>query len=622
MKESVLFLTDPSWPNQEKPYWVLSEDNNFLPLHLQSLAGNIDTDQIIPANHVLSSENLGPYALTGIPGIEKGEVKNLQPTILIGGENFGCGSAREHAPISLKDAGIEFIFAPYFDETFKNNCINLGISPITDLMLANKLIDEGVTREDLKSAAASELEGIQKDILEYGGLFAYNQARIEGRIQTPEIKTDTRPMTIAEKIIARHLGENVFVKPGDQAFASIDWRMSYEVFVPLMENLLKHYVPDFEIQDPQSIVLFIDHFVANCMNDNHPFHALVTTQQQFAKKHGINLHYENAQDCALGICHPKMIEGHLLPGQLWAGTDSHSTMGGVLNALGLPIGATALANALINKETLVRVPASIKISFNNGLTKDVSARDVILKIMQIIPLRQIKGKVIEFDVNNLDWSIDEMAVLTCLSKELGALTAIISPNERIIRHLQKTRFLSEKEVEEMFVKADESAEYAGEFAVDLQDVEPMFLPPPIAGFQKPITVSQLEQEVLIQKAIIGGCAGGKLEDLRMAAEILKDNQVAEGVQLFVQPATILIWAQAEKEGLLDIFKNAGAQILPPSCGACIGQGPSRIKKDEIAVANTTRNHLGRMGDGPVWLASAKTVAMAALEGKIHSTKHT
>lgn len=605
MKERVLFLSiTDTWK-------LSSEDNYFHPLHFQLLRPDVNTDELYPVSACLFFEDIGRHALTGdrLGHLEENGIASSCSTVLIGGENFGCGSAREHAAIALKQAGIKLIVAPSFNRTFRENCTNLGVYTSTSLQLVEELISgKQIPYEQI----LEEFEGIEKEILSRGGLFKYTIDRLQNKIKPPEINTPPRPMTVAEKIIARHLSDNQYVKPGDQAFVALDFRMSYEVFTALINQLITNHAPQLPVNDPQSVLLFADHFVANCQSDPQ-VQELLNSQQNFAKNQKINL-YKNDQEAAVGICHNLMIENHLLPGQLAAGTDSHSSMWGVLGVLGIPIGATAMANAFLTKDILMKVPESVKVSFTGTLNQTCSAKDVILNLIASLSPRQVRGKIIEFGIEGLDWPVDELSVLTSMVKEMGALTSIMIPNKNVINYLAKQRGVGVEEIESMIVRSDPDAQYSSEFNINLDEIEPMVALPDSPSNSIPI--SQLSETIRIDRAFIGSCVGGKLTDLIKAALVLTNQHIAEGVKLIIQPATMAIYNQAVAEGLSDIFIMAGALFLLPNCGACIGQGPGRVEKNEVAISASTRNYQGRMGEGQVYLASPVVVASSAVAGHI------
>ncbi|PIS09004.1 hypothetical protein COT75_04045 [Candidatus Beckwithbacteria bacterium CG10_big_fil_rev_8_21_14_0_10_34_10] len=608
MSERILFLLDSGHSLIAKDY---HEELYAQLLPLDHLRPDINTDELFPAKRCLFFEELGDYLLTGDRHhlLAEGDVKAYLPTVLVGGENFGCGSAREHPQIGMKNIGIELIIAPSFDTTFRNNCTAMGILTSTDTSLAGELLNGDPLD---RTRIMTEFQGIEGDILSTGGLLNYTRERLKGIIPPLEITTGPRPMTMAEKIIANHLskirGEDTWVKPGDQAIIPVDSRMSYEVFTPLIASLLKENLAEFPVSDPASIFLFADHFVENIGNPNHPVNNLLLNQSQFSQEKAIVCHTD-------GIGHNLMIERFLLPGQLAIGTDSHSSMWGALGTLGIPVGATSMAAAFISKDHLITVPSLVRIDLKGNLPSGCSARDISLYLSQVIPLTKIRGKIIEFRLDGQDWNLDELAVLTCTAKEMGALTAIIEPNETIIEFLKKNRKLAEN-IEDLIVKSDPEAKYDHIFSIQTREVEPMIALP--GNPNNTIPISELEEKPIIDKAYIGGCVGGKLSDLISAAKILKGKKINPETTLFVQPATRDILEKATQLGIVKILSQAGAIILNPNCGACIGQGQGRIEKGEIGIYNTTRNYPGRVGEGEVYLSSAETVASSAIQGRICS----
>ncbi|MFC1711702.1 aconitase family protein [Patescibacteria group bacterium] len=374
--------------------------------------------------------------------------------------------------------------------------------------------------------------------------------------------------------------------------------------------MLKTYAQGFPLKDPESIILIADHFV--CSPDKK-VRRLLKMQENFAKKHK-TVFYKNKASQAQGICHTLMMESHLLPGQLAAGTDSHSSMWGALGALAIPVGATAMANAFLTKEILLTVPETIKIGFVGELAKNCSARDVILYLMTFLPLSKVMGKIIEYDIKKLNWPVDELSVLTNQAKEMGALSAIMTPNKKVIDYLCKQRKLTKKQIEKLIIKSDTKAVYAGDFLIDLNKVKAMVALP--GDPKNTVNLEDLKKRPKIDKAFIGSCVGGKWEDLQTAAKILKGKKVAKGVKLIIQPASKKIIKKMKEKRLDLIFKKAGAEIIPSNCGGCIGQGLARVEKKEIGIFTSTRNYQGRSGPGQVYLASPQTVAASAIAGRI------
>jgi len=606
MKKRILFLSING-------HQLLSEGSlRFSSPHESQLRHDINTDELYPVEAMNFFVEIADFVLTGdrTGKIKKGEVKKVSPNVLVAGHNFGCGSAREHPVIALKQSGVEMIFAHSFNKTFQENCLYLGIRTSTSLVHIEKLISGKLRSAEI----LEEFEDVEKKVLEAGGLFEYNLARIKGGVKSPQPQTSSRPMTAVQKIIAKHSKDTNFVKPGDQLFVCVDFRLSYEVFTPLIAELLKNHAPDLPIKDPESIILVADHFIED---ESPAVKKLIKTQEDFARKEKTII-YKNKGSKAQGICHLLMLENHLLPGQLAAGTDSHSCMWGTVGALGIPVGATAMANAFLTGDILLTVPPTIKIGFSGKLPKNCSARDVVMHLITILPSEKLPGAVLEFDIQNLDWPIDELSILANQAKEIGSLTSLMIPNKTVIDFLVKKRKLSRKKIEQAIVKSDANAEYEASFAIDLSKVEPMVALP--GNPKNVIAISQLSPAPKITKAFIGSCVGGKLEDVKRAVKILKGKKVKKGVKLIVQPGTQEIYKKAQKKGWDKIIKKAGGIFCFPNCGGCIGQGPARVQKGETAIFCSTRNYPGRTGEGEAYLASAETVTLSSIAGEICTTE--
>ena len=574
---------------------------------------DVSTDEIYPVPACFYFTRTERFALTGdrYGLIAEGAVVELKPGVLMSGANMGKGSAREHAAITLIKAGIKLITAPSFNTTFRENCLNLGLLTSTNPDVVSEIIR---TSKIPRKKIVSEFEGTEKEILESGGLFSYNARRLKGELQPPKIETEKRPMTMAEKIIAKHLstsGEKLFVKPGDQAFVSADWRFSYEVFTALIKQLLQSgELAGYEINDPSSVLLFADHFI---LSDNPQVPVLLENQSDFTESQQIK--ESHAQEDG-GICHLVMVQDYIKPGDFVIGTDSHTGTGGVLGALCLPVGATAMANSLITKDTLVKIPETLRIDLKGRLNKGVMAKDVMLYILSQpwIRSRENLGKIFEYGGEGLKGlSFDEQTVLSNMTAEAEGKAGIVEPNKIVIDYLVNKRGLSQKEVDNLLVGSDDNAEFSATKEIDLSKVEPMVALP--GDPKNAIPVSQLKQTV-INKAFIGSCTGGKLDDLSAVAEVLKGNFVNKNVELVVQPASMNIYHQAEKEGLLQIFNKAGAQVVLPACGACIGEGPGKVGLKEVVISASNRNFKGRMGEGDAYLANPRVVAASAIAGFI------
>ena len=555
------------------------------------LGDDINTDDIIPANRATTDDpdHLKQYALEHIIGA--GEL--LKYNVIEAGENFGCGSSREVAPIAIKAAGIEKIRAQSFAEIFYRNSINIGLSlEILGEKSENPVVDA---------------------ITAAGGLMSFNQMRRQGKITIPRSVTQNRPMTLVEKILAK-ASSNSYVQPGEVVFAQVDLALSHDAVAgPVAKTFYKHYGEGAKLWDSQRVVLVADHFIqVNDIRPDNKAHLMYEQMVQFAQDQECHLFDVVSPGEAAGICHVLLPEkGFVRPGMMIAGTDSHTCTYGALGAFSTGVGTTDMANIYATGDMWIRVPQTLVFELSGTLPPHISAKDIILFILGKIGCAGATSKVMEFRGSIItQLPFDERLTLANMAVECGAICGLIVPDETT-RNYVKSR--SSQEFEEII--GDPDAEYEKVYQFDFSNLEPQVARPP-----KPdqvVSISQLE-DIPITKAFIGSCTGGKLYDLAQAAEVLKDRKIADGVNLFIVPASVEIREKAEALGYLEIFEQAGAQLLKSGCGACINSGIGVLAKEETGVYATNRNFKGRSGDpsGKNYLASPRTVAISAVKGKI------
>jgi 3-isopropylmalate/(R)-2-methylmalate dehydratase large subunit len=602
------------------------------------LMSNISTDEITPGWVCFYyDETLGEYVYVGMRegAVKKDEVKRSGFSVVVSGLSKGCGSSRETAPYAEKWAGIELVIAKSIEKIYGQNSQNIGLLTSTDL----GLVDRIRSGEEIPLAEFTRgLDPISCDIVEHGGLFNYNKARLAGEISPPPIETQKRPMTIVEKIIARHafvragqIGVDA-VKPGDALFAMADVRFSHEYVTPMAESLLKQALgPAARVSEPESVFAFRDHltFLGRVMSPKHremglleKAEGLATTQESFAEQQRIRLYGENPEGGSEAICHNAVVEDLALPGQVVIGTDSHTCMAGVLGCFAFGVGSTDMANAWYTKDIRIRVPETVRYVLKGTKRADATAKDVMLHILASEYMKASKGigKVLEFageDLNN--WSLDERATLTNMSVEAGGTTGIIEPDEVTLDYIVRNRGLAADEVRKGFLYSDPDAEYAAVFEIDLDAIRPLVATP--GDPRNGIPIEQLG-EVQINAAYGGSCTGGKMADMDMYAEVLRNaldqgKRVAPGVHLYIQFGSQKIKQYARERGYIDIFHRAGAELIDPSCGACINAGPGASPSPEtVTVSAQNRNFPGRSGPGKLYLASPYVVAASAIAGKI------
>ncbi|AUX38064.1 MULTISPECIES: aconitase family protein [Sorangium] len=641
----ILYLTeDPELLKQQ----LAGGELRFDPAQ-HTLIDNISTDELTPGwVCYYYDETLARYCLVGLRGghIERDAIKSGGFGVIVSGRSKGCGSSRETAPYSEREAGIQIVVARSIEKIYGQNCQNTGLLTTTDFSLLDRLArgDEIPIGEFTRG-----LDPISADVVEYGGLFAYNKARMAGEVSSPTLDTPPRPMTLCEKIIAAHAIVDAragkigvpAVKPGDALFVRIDVRFSHEYVTPMAESLFRAgFGPDAVVTEPESVFAFRDHltFLDRVMPEAHlklglreQAASLATVQQAFAERHGIKLYGEVERDGRTvgseAICHNKVIEELALPGQIVAGTDSHTCMAGALGCFAFGVGSTDMANAWLTRDVRVAVPQSVRFNLTGRLGPGVTAKDVMLFLLSqpFWKTGQGIGKVLEFAGDGVRaMGLDERATLTNMAVEAGGFTGIIEADEEIVRYLVEQRGLAAEAVRARVVRADAGAEYVATFDIDLAAIEPMIATPgdPRNGVPLRSLREVAGGDVKIDIAYGGSCTGGKKADMDMYASVLRraveqGKRVADGVHLYIQFGSQDIRRYAEAKGYLEIFEKAGAELVDPSCGACIKAGPGvSDRKDQVTVSAINRNFPGRSGPGQVYLASPLIVAASAIAGKI------
>ncbi len=604
-----------------------------------ALMNNISTDEITPGWVCFYyDETLGHYVYVGMreSAVKKDEVKDGGFAVVVSGLSKGCGSSRETAPYAEKWAGIQLVIAESIEKIYGQNAQNIGLLTSTDFGLIER-IRRG---EEISLAEFTRgLDPISRSIVEYGGLFNYNKARLAGQISPPALETKKRPMTIVEKIIARHAFVSAgkvgveAVKPGDALFAIADVRFSHEYVTPMAESLFKQALgEDARVSEPESVFAFRDHltFLSKVMSQKHrdmglleKADGLATTQEDFTTRQGIRLYGESPEGGSEAICHNAVVEDLALPGQIVIGTDSHTCMAGVLGCFAFGVGSTDMANAWYTKDIRIRVPETVRYVLKGKKRADVAAKDVMLVILASEYMKTSKGigKVLEFSGEDLkNWAMDERATLTNMSVEAGGTTGVIEPDEVTLDYIVRTRGLDAEEVRKGFTYSDPDAEYAAVFEIELDEIRPMVALP--GDPRNGIPIGELGEEVRIDAAYGGSCTGGKMADMDMYAEVLENalaqgKRVAPGVHLYLQFGSQKIKKYAREKGYIEIFQRAGAELIDPSCGACINAGPGASPNAEtVTVSAQNRNFPGRSGPGKLYLASPCVVAASAIAGKI------
>ena len=410
--------------------------------------------------------------------------------------------------------------------------------------------------------------------------------------------------TITEKILAKHAGRES-VKPGDMITAEIDTIMLHDVTTtPAIDRLEQKNIN--QVHDPDKIVIMPDHFIPN---KDIKSAEMVARIRRWAKEQGIEKFYDLGKH---GVCHALLPEqGHVVPGSTIICGDSHTSTHGALGAFSTGVGSTDLAAALATGELWFRVPETILFKINGQLPKGVFSKDIILEIIRQIGVDGALYKAMEFTGEVVDdLSVEARMTLCNMAIEAGGKSGIINPDQKTLDYV-KARTDEEFEV----FKSDPDCEYSDIVEIDVAGLEPVVAVPSLPSNGKP--AGTLEN-IKIDQAYLGSCTNGRIEDLRIAAEILENKKIAKDTRMIVVPATTEIWKTANKEGLLDIFMNAGATVSTPTCGACLGGHMGILAAGEKCISSTNRNFVGRMGspDSEVYLGSPATVAASAITGRI------
>lgn len=411
-------------------------------------------------------------------------------------------------------------------------------------------------------------------------------------------------MTISEKILAKAADKKKVV-PGELVNANIDVVLFIDVTGPPAVSMLKEKGID-KVFDREKIVVTPDHFQPAKDIKSAELHKRL---DDWAKRHKIKYYYKLGR---AGVCHALLPEqGHIRPGEVIIGPDSHTCTYGAFAAFGTGVGSTDLAAAIATGQLWFKVPASIKFDLNGSLGQGVYSKDVILTIIARIGTDGALYKAMEFVGPALaEMSMEARMTMTNMAIEAGGKNGIIGFDDVTKQYLDE--HLKDK-TDYTVYESDDDAEYVSTEEFDCSAIEPMVALPHLPSGGVPIGECAGKE---MDQAYIGSCTNGRIEDLRIAAKILKGKQVV--IRTIIVPATPTIWKQAKDEGLFDIFYEAGCVIAAPTCGACLGGFMGVLAAGEKCISTTNRNFVGRMGHpkSEVYLASPATAAASAVEGKL------
>lgn len=409
--------------------------------------------------------------------------------------------------------------------------------------------------------------------------------------------------TITEKILAAHSSKKE-VYPGELITAKVDLAMANDVTAPISIKVLEKYGID-KVFDPEKIALVLSHFV--------PAKDIKSAEQakivrDFARKHNIKWFFQEGE----GIEHTILPEkGLVVPGDLVVGADSHTCTYGGIGAFSTGVGSTDLAYAMATGEIWLKVPESMKFIFYGKLKPWVSGKDIILYTIGKIGVDGALYRAMEFEGEAIrELSIEQRLTIANMAIEAGGKSGIIAPDEKTVEYIEKRAKKPYK-----LYQSDKDANYIEQYEWNASELEPVVAWPFLPSNVHPVSEST---HITIDQAFIGSCTNGRIEDLRIAASILKGKKVHPYVRCIVIPASKSVYMQAMKEGLIDIFLEAGCVVSTSTCGPCLGGHMGILAKNERCISTSNRNFPGRMGhpQSEAYLANPAVVAASAVLGRI------
>jgi len=415
-----------------------------------------------------------------------------------------------------------------------------------------------------------------------------------------------RSMTLSEKILAAVAGRQS-VCPGEFLEIEPDLGLANDITAPFAIEELQKY-SDAAPRFPERVWLVPDHFTPN---KDIQSAQQVKVLRDFSRKHAGVHFFEQGE---VGVEHALLPElGAIVPGMVVIGADSHTCTYGGLGAFSTGVGSTDLAGFYLTGRAWLRVPTSIKVEMNGALRPWVTAKDLILALIGKISVSGASYRALEFSGSAVDaLSVEGRLTMANMAIEAGAKNGIFNADEKTRAYLSGRTTRSWKTL-----RADPDAEYERIVAMDVSTLEPVVALPHL-----PENVARADETrgVAIDQVVIGSCTNGRIEDLRLAADVLRGRRVARGVRCIIIPATVHIYRQAMTEGLFDVFLDAGAVVSPPTCGPCLGGHMGILAEGERCVSTTNRNFVGRMGHrtSEVYLASPATAAASAVAGRVAS----
>lgn len=605
---------------------------------------DINTDDIIPAWTLQESTERSFFARYAFSNYDKEFVnrcRKYQENIVIAGKNFGCGSSREQAVYALQENNVKAIISLSYPDIFYRNCLNNGLAAIVvDRLPKVELFEE--IEIDLDKAIIKTKKEVIKiknpkedlSIICYGGFLGKIKNHLREIIQKKskrnyQLIKNKKPQTIVEKIVSYHLGKEVYQK--ERVDLPVDILFFNEVIgPPAIKEFKEKFKDDFKklkkrvcVFDPKRVFFIPDHTVPS---SSVTVSEGISLMEDFSQEQNCRCYKEGD-----GIEHVVLIEdGYILPGEVILGTDSHTCTNGAFNSLAFGIGTTdgvyALATGYLYD---FQVPPTIRFNLHGKFPKGVYGKDLILYLIGKLGVDGASKRVIEFGgpaLNNI--SLEQRITIANMAVEMGARTAIFEPDQVLENYIKQRNKFSYQ-----FFYPDKNADYEKIIEVNLDELEPCVAFPHKPG--NVTFISKIEEyrkkteksnkkdlppvdSLKITDAFLGACTNGRYEDFVEAAKILKGKKVHPKVNFVVIPASRKVYLRLMKEGILEIFAQAGANIESANCGPCFGKHMGVVGKGAQMISSSNRNYIGRMGsaEAKIFLASPATVVASAIEGKI------
>ncbi len=578
---------------------------------------DIDTDTIIPGKRgtIPTIEEMKKYAFELLKPEFGSTVQ--EGDILVAGSNFGCGSSREQAATVLSYNGVRCIIAKSFARIFFRNAFNSGIlllqcDGIQEVCEGGDIVTVDIDAQTVsvngKEFQVGAIPENLFNIVSNGGLIEDTKKRIAAGL----VKSNIQPLTVsqcrkkgytmAEKLLKKNAGKE-HVKPGDIVITRPDMFMIHDIYTTYLLDTMNKMGAD-RIDDPEKVTIIWDHCMPTAVAANDYSH--YDAGLELAERYGIKkLHIGE------GICHTIMHEArYAMPGQVATATDSHTTTYGGAGNFCSGIGTAEMAAALITGELWFKVPEAIKIVLNGHLQNGVMSKDVILKILGDIKADGGQYKSLEFTGPAAhEMSMEQRFTVANMALEAGAKCGLFEADEKTAEYYG----VPLEEID--WVCVDDEASYEKVLTYDVSDLEPQLSCP--QGVDNVHPISEVKG-TKIDEVYLGSCTNGSIEDLAVAAAIIKGKKVAKGLRFIVVPATNTVFKQAIERGYIKTFIEAGAVISHPCCGLCCGMPYGLMTDDERILLTANRNFIGRQGTKKTlsYLSSPAVAAATAITGVV------